>query len=330
MIAALMTAVNAPLRICEVDTLPLEYGQVRVKLIASGICGAQLQELRGEKTAPLPRLIGHEGVGEVLECGPHVSTVKRGDKVVLHWRKGAGIESDFPKYRYNGQTFSSGKVTTFASEVVVSENRCTEVPKDTNDKLCALLGCGLSTALGTIEHEVNLLMGQTVLIIGCGGLGMNLIFAAKLRHASAIAVIDVGESKSALARMLGATRFSTELSSVAEQFDVVIDTTGNTEAQEQGIQRVADSGKFIMVGQPQSDVRIIGARHLFGGEGKTIKATQGGGFRPEHDIPRYMAMNVSGMLNPVGIVSHKFRLEEINEAIEKVKRGEAGRVLIVP
>lgn len=330
MIAALMTAVNAPLRICEVETLPLQYGQVRVKMIASGICGAQLQELRGEKTAPLPRLIGHEGVGEVLEIGPHVSTVKRGDKVVLHWRKGAGIESDFPRYRIDGYEFTSGKVVTFASEVVVSENRCTAVPMDTNDKLCALLGCGLSTALGTIEQEANLLMGQTVLIIGCGGLGMNLIFAARLRHASQIAVVDVVPEKKDIANMMGATHFGIDLLGIDTRFDVVIDTTGNDTAQEQGIQLVADSGKFIMVGQPKSDVLIIGARHLFGGEGKTIKATQGGGFRPDKDIPRYVAMNKSGELNPVGIVSHYFHLHEINEAIELVKRGEAGRVLIKP
>lgn len=329
MIAALMIAVNEPLRICEVETLPLQYGQVRVKMIASGICGAQLQELRGEKTAALPRLIGHEGVGEVLEAGAHVSTVKRGDKVVLHWRKGAGIESDFPRYRVNGTEFTSGKVVTFASEVVVSENRCTAVPADTNDKLCCLLGCGLSTALGTIEYEANLLMGQTVLIIGCGGLGMNLIFASKLRHASVIAVVDVKSEKKHLAQMLGATSFSEDFR-VNQAFDVVIDTTGNVEAQEQGIQLVADSGKFIMVGQPNADVRIIGARHLFGGEGKTIKATQGGGFRPHVDIPRYTSLAKSGTLNPIGIVSHKFRLEEINEAIELVKRGEAGRVLIYP
>jgi S-(hydroxymethyl)glutathione dehydrogenase / alcohol dehydrogenase len=330
MIAALMTAVGESLRICEVETLPLQYGQVRVKLIASGICGAQLQELRGEKTAALPRLLGHEGVGEVLEVGAHVSTVKRGDKVILHWRKGAGIESDFPRYRVNGTEFTSGKVVTFASEVVVSENRCTAVPADTNDKLCALLGCGLSTAIGTIEYEANLLIGQTVLIIGCGGLGMNLIFAARLRRASTIAVVDVVGEKKHLAQMLGATHFGKELHDITERFDVVIDTTGSTVAQEQGLQLVADSGKFIMVGQPNADVRIIGARHLFGGEGKTIKATQGGGFRPHLDIPRYVSLSKSGDLNPVGIVSHRFRLEEINDAIELVKRGEAGRVLIYP
>lgn len=330
MIAALMTAVNEPLHICEVETSPLQYGQVRVKVHASGICGAQLQELDGRKTAPLPRLIGHEGVGEVMDTGAHVTTVKRGDKVVLHWRKGDGIESDFPRYRVNGTEFSSGKVVTFASEVVVSENRCTTVPHDTPTKLCALLGCGLSTALGTIEQEVNLLIGQTVLIIGCGGLGMNLIFAARLRHASRIAIVDIREEKKHLAKAMGATEFATTLHDFSDKFDVVIDTTGNEQAFELGLQLVADSGKFIMVGQPESDVRILGARHLFGGEGKTIKATQGGGFLPQKDIPRYVALNKSGELNPIGIVSHEYRLEQINEAIEKVRKGEAGRILIRP
>jgi S-(hydroxymethyl)glutathione dehydrogenase/alcohol dehydrogenase len=101
--AALLTELNAPLVVADVEpVLPLAYGQVLVDVIAAGICGAQLQEIRGEKGGPLPHLMGHEGVGLVNAIGPGVTRMKPGDKVVMHWRKAAGIESAFPRFRVMG------------------------------------------------------------------------------------------------------------------------------------------------------------------------------------------------------------------------------------
>ena len=91
--------------------------------------------------------------------------------MVMHWRKGDGIESDFPSYTFNGKTMRSGKVTTFSEYSIVSENRITPVPSDTSNDFCALLGCGLSSALGTMENEAELKAGESVMIVGCGGVG---------------------------------------------------------------------------------------------------------------------------------------------------------------
>ena len=114
--AAVLEKLNYPLAIREIFPTQLLPGQVYVKVLASGLCGAQLHEIRGHKGNGkfLPHLMGHEGCGIVKEVGPGVTTVKEGDKVVMHWRPGEGMESPFPNYILDGKTISSGKVTTLS------------------------------------------------------------------------------------------------------------------------------------------------------------------------------------------------------------------------
>lgn len=333
--AALLTEHGKPLTLATLQPEPLQYGQVLVKILGTGICGAQLQEIDGHKMGgPLPHPLGHEACAEVVEVGPAVRNVKVGQRVCCHWRKGDGIESDFPRYsaafNYHVEPITGGKVTTFSEYSVVSENRLTVVPDDAPIELVSLLGCGLSTALGTIESEANLKMGESVLIIGCGGLGLNLILAAKMRKASLIVGMDLTESKGLAAFTMGAHGYAWGEKEAGKNFDVVIDTTGNRDAMSYGLQRLAPSGRFFLVGQPAPNVSvpIDNARHLFDGEGCTIKATQGGMFRPSQDVPRYIRLWQSGQLDVTGIVTHRMPLPFINDAIAMVRKGDAGRVLI--
>jgi S-(hydroxymethyl)glutathione dehydrogenase/alcohol dehydrogenase len=333
--AAVLVELNAPLVVEEVEECPLRYGQVLVRGIASGICGAQLQEIAGEKGNGkfLPHLLGHEGCGTVIQIGLGVTTVAVGDRVVMHWRKGAGIEADFPRYVFRGREISSGKVTTFSEYSVVSENRVTAVSSSTPYELCALLGCGLSTALGTIERDAAVKFGESVLVIGVGGLGVNLILAARLANAALIAAVDVERGKESLALSTGADCFI-HADDSWERFtpacDVVIDTTGNRHAISKGLALLKPSGRFVMVGQPKpfESVEIFCARDMFAGEGKSIKATQGGGFRPEVDIPRYVALHQAGRLNLSGLITDVVPLSEINRGVDLVRGGKAGRVLV--
>jgi Zn-dependent alcohol dehydrogenase len=298
-------------------------------MIAAGICGAQLMELSGLKSSgPFPHIMGHEGVGIVTKVGHEVTRVKEGDKVVLHWRKGEGIESDFPTYIYNGEKITSGKLTTWAQEVTVSENRCTPVEQDVPDELCVLLGCGLSTALGTIEQEANLKMGESILIIGCGGLGMNLILAAQIRGASRIVAVDLVTKEATSFSKNLEFRFGDWNNNLYLQFDVVVDTSGDPVAVQNGVERLAPSGRLIMVGQPRGCIKIARGNVLFAGEGCSIKATQGGGFRPSVDIPRYVSAWRSGLIDLNGIITHRISLAEIERGLELVRQGNAGRVLI--
>ena len=148
--AAVLEKIDAPLAVRDVELTELKIGQVLVKVLVSGLCGAQLHEIRGFKGNAkfLPHLMGHEGCGIVEEVGLGVTTVKPGDKVVMHWRPGDGMESPFPNYILDGKTISSGKVTTLSEYSIVSENRVTKIPSETPSVLAAMLGCSLTTALG--------------------------------------------------------------------------------------------------------------------------------------------------------------------------------------
>jgi len=339
--AAILTEIDKPLKLSDIETTDLKVGQVLVKILVSGLCGAQLQEISGLKGNAkfLPHLMGHEGCGIVEEIGLGVTKVKIGDKVVLHWRKGEGIESDFPSYIYNGKEISSGKVTTLSEYSVVSENRLTAVPKDTPDELCALLGCGLSTALGVINNDANLKFGQSILIIGCGGIGLNLIQGANLASAYPIIGMDISEDKKEMAMKLNATSFINPLTDNIEnefhkfglkKIDIIVDTTGNVDIINKTIDYLSDSGKYILVAQsrPNDILKINNPSNLFLGNGKVIKATQGGQTSPSEDIPRYIRLSKSGKLNLDNIITHEFALEDINEAIILLKNKKAGRIII--
>lgn len=336
--AAVLTEINKPLIISEVETTKLKVGQVMVKILVSGLCGAQIQEISGLKgnSKFTPHLLGHEGCGIVEEIGDGVTKVKVGDKVVMHWRKGEGIESDFPTYIYNGNQMSSGKVTTLSEYSVVSENRLTKVPYDTPNELCALLGCGLTTALGVINNEANIKFGESLMIVGCGGVGLNLIQGGKLANANPIFSVDVVKEKKDLCLSLGSTKYiNSSLEDIDttvgnERFDVIIDTTGNINVIKKTIKYLANSGRYILVGQPKpgEDLIIPDGNSMFNGNGKILKATQGGCTSPNDDIPRYVKLHKTGVIEINKIITNRFKLENINDAISLLKTGNCGRIMI--
>jgi len=329
--AAVLEKINAPLTIREVIPTDLKVGQVLVKVLASGLCGAQLHEIKGHRGNAkfLPHLMGHEGCGIVKEIGPGVTTVEEGDKVVMHWRPGSGIESEFPQYILGDKTISSGKCTTLSEESIVSENRLTKVPSDTPPVLAAMLGCSLTSALGIIDNECDLKFGESVAVIGCGGVGLNLIQAAKMRSAFPIYGVDVNDNMFELSIDMGADVFSRDMSNVSK-VDVILDTTGNCSVITKAFDLLAPSGRLIMVGQPQPDanLNILNPLSFFDGQGKSVRASQGGRTKPEIDIPRYVALANKGVLDYETLHTDTFTLDEINEAFDLLKSGNAGRIII--
>lgn len=325
--AAVLTELNAPLTVADVELTDLEFGQVRVRVLAAGICGAQLQEIRGEKGGPLPHLLGHEGCGYVEAIGQGVTRVKVGDKVCLHWRQATGVESPFPRYRMDGAEFTSGLVTTWAEKTICSENRVTPIPEDTDTHLAVMLGCGLSTALATLESEVRR-FGENVLVIGSGGLGSAIIGALHLASPAHVCVCDVHESKRRHAEIHADQFVNLATEKLSGSYDLILDTAGVPDAMETALPLLAPSGRYVMIGQPPPGrpVCVKAARHMFDGEGKTITATQGGGFRPDVDIPRYL--RIAPQIYIHNLITHTFPLEKINVALDLVRQGQAGRVVI--
>ena len=330
--AAVLVEIDAPLVVRDVELTELKVGQVLVKVLVSGLCGAQLHEIRGHKGNAkfLPHLMGHEGCGIVEAVGDGITTVKVGDKVVMHWRPGTGIEAPFPSYVLDGKSMSSGKVTTLSEYSIVSENRLTAVPQDTPPELCAILGCALTTAMGIIDNEVDLKFGESVAVIGTGGVGLNLIQAASMKSACPIIAVDNNPTKERMCLDIGASKFYTSIDQIEEKVDIVIDTTGIPEVISQGISILSNTGRMILVGQPAPGkfVEVMNAVNLFNGIGQSIKATQGGKTNPQEDIPRYIRLHKEGLLNVSKLITHTFALDQINEAFDLLKSGNAGRIMI--
>jgi len=339
--AAILVAQQQPLVVDTIE-LPnqLEVGQVLVELKTSGICGSQLGEIDGVKGPDrfLPHLMGHEGFGVVLDTGPGVRSVKPGDCVVLHWRPGAGIQADPPKYRWRGQPLNAGWVTTFNRHAVVSENRCTKVPAATDPEAAALFGCAITTGFGVVENNARLRMGESLVVFGAGGIGLNIIQAAALMSASRIIAVDLHDSRLKLARQLGATHAVNSAKGDAAELikralgdqalDVFIDNTGVPSVIEMGYQLTQREGRVILVGVPRQgqNLNIYSLPLHFG---KVLSGSQGGECQPERDIPRYLRLYERGNLKLDRFVSARFPLEEVNTAIRTMRDGStAGRVML--
>ena len=206
--SAILTESNKPLVVADIDLQKkLEYGQVLVKVCYSGLCGAQINEIEAVKGPDkfLPHLLGHEGSGIVEKIGDGVTTVKTGDHVVLHWRKSSGIQSSTPKYTWNGKSINAGWVTTFNEKTVVSENRLTVIPKDFDMKTAALFGCSVISGFGAVNNDAQVKIGQSVLIFGIGGMGLNIAYAASLVSAYPIVGVDIHKEKIEMGKKFGLT-----------------------------------------------------------------------------------------------------------------------------
>lgn len=334
--ATILTEINAPLKIDNIELTELKIGQVLIKMIKSGLCGAQIQEIKGLKGNAkfLPHLIGHEGCGIVEQVGDGVTKVKKGDKVILHWRKASGIESEFPSYIFNNKKISSGKITTLSEYSIVSENRMTKINHEISDDFCALLGCGLSTGLSVVNNEANIKFGESVLVLGCGGVGLNCIFASKLSHASPVVGVDISKHKQLLTSKNGGEFYHTDdlklLFDKYKKFDCIIDTTGFLDLVSKCIPYLSEQGRCIFVSQPKenSSLTIANPINFFSTKGLSFKTTQAGGFDPDIDIPKYIKLYLNNIINVDNIITDFYNLEQINEAVAKLMSGTSGRIII--
>ncbi len=339
--AAILTEQRQPLVVDDV-CLPetLEVGQVLVEVLFSGICGSQLGEIAGVKGPDpyLPHLLGHEGSGKVLAIGPGVNSVMVGNHVVLHWRPGSGIQSAPPRYTWHKKALNAGFVTTFNQHAVVSENRVTAIPRDYPLELAALFGCAVTTGIGVVENKAFLRMGESVVVVGSGGVGLNVIQGAKLLSASPIVAVDLFENRVQLARDIGASHglvnvdpswvFQVRDIVGADGADLVVDNTGNPDVISQCIELTKPAGKTILIGVPPKGARTaINTLPLH--FGKVLTGTHGGDGVPDQDIPRLLGLSQAGILDLSKLITATYSLSEINNAIDDMRSGKmSGRCLI--
>ncbi len=338
--AAILTESRRPLTVADVSPPErLEYGQVRVRIHVSGICGSQLGEIDAVKGPDkfLPHLLGHEGGGVVEETGPGVRSVRKGDRVVLHWRKGNGIESPTPKYRWGDRTVNAGWVTTFNEQAVVSENRVTPIPPEVDFEIAALLGCAVTTGLGVVTNDARLRIGESIAVFGVGGVGLTVVQGAALVNAWPVIAVDLHDEKLEMARRFGATHVINAAAGdtgaairriVGEGgVDVAVDTTGAVRVIETAYEITSPRGRTILVGVPRAGEKIsIYSLPLH--FDKVLTGSHGGDSDPARDIPRYVNLHLQGRLNLADMITHRYPLDRINEAVEELRRGTAGRILI--
>ena len=338
-------AQKEPLVVADI-TLPAEllYGQVLVKIHCSGICGSQLGEIDGVKGPDkhLPHLLGHEASGVVENCGPGVSHVQSGDHVVMHWRKGEGIESPTPTYQWGDKAVNAGWVSTFSEYAVVSENRLTPIPENLDFEVAALYGCALTTGFGAVINDAQLHIGESIAVIGVGGTGLSAILAAKLSSAYPIIAVDIYEHKLDKAKQFGASHIIHGEKEDVRQgvleiinnngkhagVDVFIDTTGIAELQELAYELTDKTGRTILIGVPKTPGGKIRIESLPLHFNKSITGSEGGNIKPSYHIPRFIQLQQNGFFNPQDMITHRYALENINDAIAAMREGAVIRCSI--
>lgn len=340
-VAAILTELHHPLAIDEI-VLPqqLDVGQVLVEVLYSGICGTQIGEMNGAKGVDkfLPHLLGHEGSGRVLSVGAGVSHVKPGDTVVMHWRKGVGIEARPPRYQWRNRDLNGGWVTTFNRHAVVSENRLTPVPPETDLETASLLGCAVTTGFGVVNRNAGVQIGESVLVIGAGGLGLSVIEGAALCGAHPIIGVDLHDEKLQLAQEIGASHtVNASRQDITEEvrkilgaggIDVVVENTGIPRMIELSYAISQPRGRVVLVGVPKAG-ETISIYSLPLHFGKTLTGSHGGDSNPTIDIPRYLRLAESGKLKLSRLITDRCTLPCINESIRRIAAGKVtGRCIV--
>jgi S-(hydroxymethyl)glutathione dehydrogenase / alcohol dehydrogenase len=335
--AAVLFKQKKKLKIIDIKNIKnLKYGQVQVRLVTSGICGAQINEINGIKGEDkyIPHLMGHEGYGIVERVGPGVKKVKINNQVVLHWRKSSGINAESAKFESKFGIINSGNVTTFSERTIVSENRLTKFkPRNKNEELLApLLGCAIPTALFLIKKESSILStnkNSSILINGIGGLGLTIAICLKVLGYKNISFLEKFNYKKKFISKLNVTfynLFSKKLKN--KKFSYVIDTTGNIDVISNSFNLLYKKSELILVGQPKIGNKLTIKNPLSFFDGKKIFASDGGGYEPAEDFIK-MVKIVRKNLNLFKIlISDIIPLDKINIGINKIKKGKSMRIII--
>jgi len=336
--AALLVQTGRPLVLADIETPALKPGQVLVEIAYSGACGTQVMEWRGDKGEDkwVPHCLGHEGTGTVLEVGSAVTKVKVGDKVVLSWIKGTGIEAGGAVYDWDGKKVNAGGVTTFQRHSVVSENRLTLLPPDMPMDVAVLLGCAAPTGMGAVYNVLKVQPGDAVAVFGTGGIGINALMAAALAGAMPVIGIDPNPTRRALAQIYGATHVIdasgdvlAEIKKIVPQgVDLAVESSGIPAVMEQAINSTRQQGgRAVVIGNAKHGATLPLNPGVFN-QGKSLLGTWGGDSVPDRDYGRYGRLLSSGRFPVRDLLSKPYSLAQADQALQDLAAGKVGRPLI--
>ena len=314
----------------------LKKGQVLVKIKYSGICGKQIDEIEGigGKDEFLPHLLGHEGSGVVIRVGPKVNKVKPKDKVVLHWIKGSGLQSETPNYFFGKKKINAGWVTTFNEYAVVSENRLTKIKSKYSLKKAALFGCCATTSLSLVFNKLKLKTKDKLLIVGIGGLGQVLIQGSKIFKPKFIYAVDVNKHALKKAKKFGANHIFDFLNKKhldilkKIKFNKIVVTTGDIKAINFSLKLLEHPGNCFLMGVPRRKKFLsTNAWNLM--HDQVIQGSLGGGANPDRDINKFIELDRKRKINLDSIIFKTLNFSKINKGIQIFKNMfNSGRILI--
>jgi S-(hydroxymethyl)glutathione dehydrogenase/alcohol dehydrogenase len=298
-------------------------------------------EVRGARgvDAYLPHLLGHEGTATVVSIGEGVTKVSRGDRVVLGWIKGQGLDAEPIQYSWQDLMLNAGGVTTFNSHALVAENRCYRLPDDIPDDVGVLFGCAVPTGAGIITNELKPKAGASAAVFGLGGIGLTALMALAAAGCGPIVAVDVVAEKLEAALDCGATHVidATQQDPViairsltaSQGVDYSIEAAGHARTIEQAFDSVRKfGGQCVFASHPVAGERIqLDPHDLI--SGKIIRGTWGGASHPEKDIPLFAQMYREGRLPLERLLRGRYALEEVDLALMSLEKKEAFRPLIV-
>ena len=335
--AAILFEHNKPLVIDKIKLPRLNTGQVLIKLMVSGICQSQLLEINGFKDNKkfLPHCLGHEGSGIVIDTGPKVTMVKKGDRVSLTWIKGKGLDGGATFFECNNNKINAGPITTFSEYTIVSENRVYPLKTNISFEDAALLGCAVPTGLGAILNLLKPQENQSLAIFGCGAIGLIALQGAKICGCNPIIAIDLYDNKLQFAKEMGAKyiinakEFSLEkINTLVKDLDFAVEASGSHIAMINALKAVRpQGGKAVIIGNIHYQGEIsINPREF--NLGKSLLGTWGGNSVPFRDYYKYEKLIRERKLDLSFFKNDIYTLENINSAIESFSKGKIARPLI--
>jgi S-(hydroxymethyl)glutathione dehydrogenase / alcohol dehydrogenase len=362
--AAVCFEANAPVRVVEVDLEPPRAEEVRVRIVAAGVCHSDYSVATGVMPARLPCVLGHEGAGVVEEVGPGVEHVRPGDRVVLSWvaqcgtcfycrvgqphlcALGARINLHFrmpdgsTRVRHQGvelQSFSA--LGALAEEVVAPARSVVKLPADAPLRQAALLGCAVLTGFGAVMNTAGVTPGSAVAVFGVGGVGLNVLQAAALAGAETVVAVDVSAPRLALARTLGATHAvdasaQDPAAAIRELTqgrgaDFAFEAVGRKQSIEAAYAAIRRGGTCVVIGIGSREETVSLNAYFLPVLGKRLLGCWYGGADVHRDVPRLLEMYRAGGLKLDELVGRTYGLDQVNEAFTDLAGTGAGRGLIV-
>lgn len=359
--AAVLLEQKKPLVIEEVDIDRPKTGEVQVRISATGLCHSDLHNIKGDWQNSVPAILGHEGAGIVEAVGEGVDHVKVGDNVIFSFRANCGhcanctrgvpvlcnghqaprqlMNDGTARVSLRGQPlFVSCRLGTFAEKVVCAAEQAIPVTKEIPPEVAALIGCAVTTGVCAVTNAGAVGAGDTVAVIGCGGVGLSVIQGARLVGASAIIAIDILDGKLECAQEFGAThRINGAREDVVEKVheltnggvDFAFEAIGLGPTVEQAVGCIRPGGKAVIVGMAPVDHRASIDPYQLVRDQKTLMGTGYGNARQRIDIPRMVEHYRAGRLDLDRMISHRYTLDGINEGITRLEQGEATRGVVV-